>query len=99
MKLKRWRMFAILSTIGLAAVAMSIKTRVRTTAVKSEPPTTVAVPELGPRERPAFERTYHGAVCRSEPVGWVFGRMIGVNASAMKTFKPGPFPPVDTNVR
>ena len=42
----------------------------------------------------AFERSSTGPVKRNEPVGWVFGRMVGVNASTMTTFKSASVPPL-----
>lgn len=46
MKLNRWRIGAMATTIGLAAIVLSIKTRVRTMALKNEQPTAIAVPRL-----------------------------------------------------
>ncbi len=94
MKRDKGRIGVCVATAVLTASAVSFGTAVQPKASQNGPR-----PMGGAAERRAAEqlwhshRDYYGPVRRNEPVGWVFGRLIGVNASAMTTFKASSLPP------
>lgn len=95
MKISRWRTWGWVSLATLALGSVSFTASVdRAPPARKPQPAKNAARAADPSRFAAFERNWHGPVKRNEPVGWVFGRMVGVNASTMTTFKSASVPPV-----
>ncbi|HUY90111.1 MAG TPA: hypothetical protein VMV10_15345 [Pirellulales bacterium] len=95
MKTNKWRTWgwASLAAVALGGVALVACVQ-RVPAVRGERPSKGASRESKSNPFAAFERNDRGPVHRNEPVGWVFGRLVGVNASTMTTFESASVPPV-----
>lgn len=97
MSINRRRRRGWVSLAALALGSVSFTASVERTPPASEPQRAKSVAG-GTNSNPfaAFERRSHPPVKRNEPVGWVFGRLVGVNASIMTTFKSSSIPPAST---